>query len=125
MKALIRTAILTLVMLPAIVAAQEPNPMAGYWKGGIELDELLVELRIQGEVVTGPISTNKVGDLYIRNGTVSGNTISFTSPNLDPDNQSVLLVWNGQLSGDQLSFTVAPEDNQGPAREFILTRRAN
>jgi len=123
MKVLIRIAALTVLMLPAFVSAQEPaNPMAGFWAGGAEQDDLLLELRIRGDVVTGPISTNKGGDFYIRNGTVSGNTIIFTSPNLDPENQTVSLAWNGLLSGDQLSFTVTP-DPQGPAREFVLKRR--
>ena len=125
MKAVIRIAALTLLMLPAMISAQEPvNPMAGYWTGGPEQDDLLLDLRIQGDVVTGPISTRNIGDLYIRNGSVTANTIEFTSPNLDEANREVALVWHGQLSGnDELAFSIAREDNQGEPREVILKRR--
>jgi hypothetical protein len=125
MKALIRIAALTLLMLPAMVSAQEPaNPMAGYWTGGPEQEDLLLDLRIQGDVVTGPISTRHIGDLYIRKGTVTANTIEFTSPSLDLANREIVLVWHGQLSGDgELALVITREDNLGEPREVVLKRR--
>jgi len=72
--------------------------------------------------VSGPIFMH--GDEeYIRNGTVTANTVAFISPRLIPEERDVPLVWSGQLTGDQLSFSVVPEDHDGPAREFTLTRR--
>lgn len=130
MKALIRVTALTLLLLPVILSAQEPqHPLAGYWRGPMvegagEDGEVTIELRIQGEVVTGPISTSKIGDLSIRNGTVSGNTIHFTSPGLDPGTPGVSLVWTGQLSGNnELAVSVIVEGGDGTAQEFVLTKR--
>ena len=134
MKSLFRVTALgmiaiALLLLPVIAAAQEPqHPLAGYWRGamvagGGEDTEVAIELRIQGDVVTGPISTKQIADLYIRNGSVTGNTVQFTSPSLDPANQAAL-VWTGQLTGNnELAVSVVPEGG-GDAREFVLTRPA-
>jgi hypothetical protein len=128
MKVLIRIAALSLLMIPSLISAQEPqpaNPFAGYWKGAIEEKALLIELRVQGEVVTGPIFMSGFGERYIRNGTVAGSTIQFTSPRLDlsPEDRDVAVVWTGQLTGDELSFSIQAEDHEGPVHEFVLTRR--
>jgi hypothetical protein len=98
MKSLTRLVALTLLLLPMIVAAQEP----------------------EGEVVTGPIFVNGF-ERFIRQGTVAGNTISFISPGLNENDYDASLTWNGQLTGNQLAFSVVPESG-GPAREFVLTK---
>jgi hypothetical protein len=127
MKSLIRIASLTLLMIPAMLTAQEPtNPLAGYWEGTFQgsngAERVLVELRVQGDAVTGPIFLH--GDeQYIRNGTVTGNTIAFTSPRLDAADRDVPLTWTGQLAGNELAFSVVAEDRGGPVREFVLTRQ--
>ena len=131
MKTLSRIAALTLLMLPAMVVAQEPqHPLAGYWEGEVteagstEPVRLLVELRIQGDVVNGPVFMLG-GEQYIRQGgVVTANTVTFTTPRLNLNDRNVPLAWTGQLSGDnQLAFSVVPEDGQEPAREFVLTKQ--
>jgi hypothetical protein len=128
MKALIRIVALSLLIVPAVVSAQEPQPVSpfnGYWEGTIEETSVLVELRVQGEIATGPIFVSGFGERYIREGAVAGNTIQFITPHLDPtpEDQAPRVVWNGQLAGDELAFSIANEGGSGPAREFVLRRR--
>lgn len=118
-----------LLLLPALASAQqEPqHPLAGVWAGVMseaEDSEVLVDLRIIGEVVTGPINTSSLGDLYIRDGQVTGNTIHFKSPSLSAQGEGPALVWSGQLTGNnELAFSVAPESGDGAVKEFVLRKR--
>lgn len=127
MKSLIRSLALALLLMPALVLAQEPNPLAGPWAGSITEDGVAlpvsIELRIQADVVTGPIFMHGAEE-YMRNGTVVGNTISFTTPPLNAADRNVPVVWSGQFADGQLAFSVVAEDREGPVREFILTRPA-
>jgi hypothetical protein len=131
MKALVRLTALTLLFLPALVVAQEPqpqHPLSGYWRGamvagGGEDSEVTLDLRIQGDVVTGPISSVAVSDLMIRDGSVTPNSIRFTSPSLNPD-QPGTLVWTGQLtSASELVFSVVADAPDSTPIEFTLTHR--
>jgi hypothetical protein len=127
MKAVIRVAVLISCLVPALVSAQEPqvhHPLAGYWSAVMAPgeDEVVLELRVEGDVVTGPVGATGRGDLYIRNGSVTANSVHFTSPSLTPDGPA--LVWTGQLTGEnELAFSVVPEGADNPAREFVATKR--
>ncbi len=128
MKSLIRIAALTMLMLPALVSAQEPtNPLAGYWEGAIDEGSgpvpVLLELRIQGDVVTGPIFMHGF-ERYMRPGTVTANSVEFITPRLNDADRDVPLLWIGQLTANnELVFSVVADDREGPAREFTLTRK--
>jgi len=129
MKLVVRIAVLMVLLFPALSRAQEnPHPLAGPWAGYmVEGDdsELVIELQVEGEVVTGPIVIKAVGEIYIRNGSVTPNSIHFTTPALDPAAQGAALVWTGQLMGNgELAFSVVTEGaDGGPATEFVVKRR--
>jgi hypothetical protein len=128
MNALIRVVALSLSLLPVMVSAQEPqsHPLAGAWRGSIaspdgQSIELIVEMRIQGDVVTGPVFA-PVGEVYMRSGTVTANSVAFTTPRLSEADRDVPMVWTGQLSGDNtLAVSVVPEGG-GTAIELVLTK---
>lgn len=129
MKSWIRVSVFTLLLLPTMVVAQEPQPqhaLTGSWTGvmGEGGAEVLLELEVQGEVVKGPIFAHGgVGDRYISNGTVTGNTIHFISPGLDPDVETSPLEWTGQVTGNnEIAFSVVPEGGSAPVKEFVLTK---
>jgi hypothetical protein len=128
MKVLIRVAVVISFLVPALVSAQEPqvqHPLAGYWSVVMAQgeDEVVIELRVGGDVVTGPIGTTGRADLYIRNGSVTANSVHFTSPSLK-DDDGPALVWTGQLTGEnELAFSVAPEGAESLVREFVATKR--
>ena len=126
MKAVIRVALFVLFLVPALVSAQEPqHPLAGHWSAVMAQgeDEVVLDLRIEGDVVTGPVGATGRGDLYIRDGSVTANSLHFTSPSLTDGGPA--LVWTGQLTGkNELAFSVVPEGADSPVREFVATRRA-
>lgn len=131
MKAVFRIAVLSLSLLPVFASAQqpEPHPLAGTWKGTIAIggveSEVRVELRIEGDVVTGPIN-GPAGEIFMQPGKVAPDGVSFTSPRLSSQDRDVLLVWTGQVTGENsLSFVVATEDLQDPSFELTLTRAVN
>lgn len=131
MKAFIRIAVVMIALLPALAIAQEPqpHPLAGFWKGtitaeGTEPFEFSVQFRIQGDVVTGPILST-AGEVYLKDGTVTANSVSFTSARPDLKDGAPL-AWTGQLSGDgTLAVSVSPQDNSSPAVDIILTKLAD
>ncbi|HWI16277.1 MAG TPA: hypothetical protein VNT81_00920 [Vicinamibacterales bacterium] len=119
------------LLLPALASAQEAqpqHPLAGHWAGQVALAgqdrEIVVEFTIEGEAVTGPIIAAQIGEFIIRNGSVTGNSIHFTSPNIAPLGEGPALVWSGQLTGaNELAFSVVTESGEGQASEFVLTKR--
>lgn len=87
-------------------------------------DEVVIELRVEGDIVTGPVGTTGSADLYIRDGSVTANSVQFTSPSLKGDGPP--LLWTGHLTGqNELAFSVVPEGAESPVREFVATRRPN
>lgn len=126
MKALIRTAVLAVFLLPAMVSAQEPHPFAGAWKGILGADgaqsEVRIELRIEGDVVTGPIQA-PAGEIFMQPGKVTPRGVSFTSGPLNPQDRDVPMVWTGQATDENtLTFVVTAEDLAGPTFELVVTR---
>jgi len=116
---------------PALAAAQEPqpsaqHPLAGQWAGFLAEDgtgEFVVDLQVEGEVASGPIIVTAVGEFYVRDGFASANSVQFTSASLS-QGEGPTLTWTGQLTGNnELAFTVVSGDG-GPAREFLLKKRA-
>jgi hypothetical protein len=126
MKALIRTCVLALSLLPTLISAQEPHPFAGAWKGVLGTagaqSEVRIELRIEGDVVTGPI-LGPAGEMFMQPGKVTARGVSFTSGPLNPQDRDVPLVWTGQATDENtLTFVVTAEDLEGPTFELTVTR---
>lgn len=129
MKSLIRIATLTLLMIPAMLSAQAPaSPIAGYWEGTIDgangAQRVLVELRVQGDAVTGPVFMNGDEQYIQQGGTATANSVTFTTPRLHGGDRNVQITWTGQLTGNnELAFTLASADGQDPVREIVLTKQ--
>lgn len=126
MKALIRTVVLAVLLVPALLSAQEPHPFAGVWKGmfGAEgaQSEVRIDLRIEGDVVTGPI-LGPGGEIYMQPGKVTPRGVSFSSGPLNPQDRNVPMIWTGQATDENtLTFVVTAEDLEGPTFEIVVTR---
>jgi hypothetical protein len=125
MTLLMRAAVLSVLLIPGVVSAQAV-PLAGLWEGSVNQDgaavPVVVELRIQGDVVTGPIFLQGA-EQYIRDGKVLGESVEFISGRLNEADRDVPYVWTGTLTGDQISFSVIAADREGPSRGFIVTRQ--
>jgi hypothetical protein len=74
--------------------------------------------KVDGENLTGTI-TGPQGDLPIKDGKVSGDSISFTQT-LSFGGNEVKLLYKGKVSGNEIKFT--REREGGQAREFTAKR---
>ena len=84
--------------------------------------EVRIELRIEGDVVTGPI-LGPAGEMFMQPGKVTPRGVSFTSGPLNPQDRDVPLVWTGQATDENtLTFVVTAEDLEGPTFELTVTR---
>jgi hypothetical protein len=74
--------------------------------------------KVDGDKLTGT-TTGPQGDVPIKDGKVSGDTISFTQT-LSFGGNDVKLIYKGKVSGDEIKFT--REREGGQAREFTAKR---
>ncbi|MFB3826594.1 MAG: hypothetical protein ACE15B_07480 [Bryobacteraceae bacterium] len=92
--------------------AQVPSRQAGQTR------EQTFNFKAEGGKLTGTVS-GRQNDVPILNGTISGDTISFTVKMQYGDN-TVEQKYTGTVSGDEIKFK--REGGQGPAREFTAKR---
>ena len=125
MKALIRTAAVTLCLLPAVLFGQAG--VIGNWGGAMPADtgevSLQIEFRQDGEAVAGIVFIDGT-EQYFKEGAITGDGLQFTTGRLREGDRDVPYNWRGVLVENSLTFTVTAADNDGPAREFTLTRQA-
>jgi hypothetical protein len=74
--------------------------------------------KVDGDTLTGT-TTGPQGEVPIKDGKVSGDTISFTQT-LSFGGNEVKLLYKGKVSGDEIKFT--REREGGQAREFTAKR---
>lgn len=98
-RRLICVGLLALCAVPA--AAQDAS---GIWNASIKTAQgdlpLVIELAADGKTLTGTFSNHFMPKIPIRDGTVSGNKLSFTLILA-----SVTLAYEGVLDGDTLTLT--------------------
>ena len=74
--------------------------------------------KVNGDQLTGTTSGPQ-GDVPIKDGKVSGDTITFTQE-VNFGGNDVKLIYKGKVSGDEIKFT--REREGGQAREFTAKR---
>src|SRR5947207_532001 len=76
-------------------------------------------LKADGDKLTGTM-TGPQGDIEIKDGTISGNNISF-KVNLEFNGNSIVLLYKGVVSGDQIKFT-REREGAGQTQEFTAQK---
>ena len=72
--------------------------------------------------LTGSIAGGRGGEVAIKEGTISGNTLKFKSTQQGRGGE-VNMSWSGTLKGDEIAFSRAIEGGTGQAQEFTLKRQ--
>jgi hypothetical protein len=109
------------VLLAMTVTAAD---VSGKWNAqvpgrGGQTRDTTFNLKVDGDKLTGAM-TGPQGDVEIKDGTISGNNISF-KVNLEFNGNSIVLLFKGVASGDQIKFT-REREGAGQTQEFTAKR---
>jgi hypothetical protein len=112
---------LGLLALPILVLAQASvnGTWTGEVQGGRGAQMVTLNLKADGNKLTGTSAGGRGGDIPIENGTIMGNMLKFTTKQMGRGGE-VTLTWTGTLKGDEIAFSRVAEGGQ-PV-EFTLKR---
>jgi hypothetical protein len=115
-----------LLALPSLASAQDSvnGSWSGEVQGGRGPQTIAMNLKADGEKLTGALTGGRGGDIAIEDGSISGNKLKFKTKlpgrNGGPD---VMMTWSGTLKGDEIAFSRVAEGAQGQAQEFTVKRQ--
>jgi hypothetical protein len=95
------------------VRADAKGGLTGTWewivhRGG-KAGVATVELKLQGDRVTGVMHGRNGKDMKVANGTFKGGQVSFEVPAVNPDGSRMVHRYNGKLTGDTITGTAEIE----------------
>jgi hypothetical protein len=100
------------------------SPVAGTWIDAT----FTLELRTNGDNLTGGVTEGQLGRHEISNGRVNGSKLGFTT-DAKLNGKDVVLEWNGEVVGDELTLTRVirsgpPRRGPGPFNGPFVLRRS-
>ncbi len=116
MKLVLRLFILLafLSILPGATAAD----FSGTWKGAIDVQgtsmPMTINLKSDGNTVTGTIDGLPNSPIEIHDGTIAGDAVTFWI-NADYQGQTYKILYKGKVGADQISFDLGTEDGSWSA----------
>jgi riboflavin synthase alpha subunit len=116
MKLVLRLFILFafLSILPGAMAAD----FSGTWKGAVDVQgtsmPMTINLKSDGNTVTGTIDGLPNSPIEIHDGTIAGDAVTFWI-NADYQGQTYKIVYKGKIAADQISFNFGTEDGSWSA----------
>jgi hypothetical protein len=116
----------TLAALALAVPAVAQNSVDGKWTGEVQggrgPQTITMTFKADGGTLTGSITGGRGGEVQIKEGTISGNTIKFKSTQMGRGGE-VNISWSGTVKGDEIAMTRTIEGGQGQPQEFTLKRQ--
>ena len=101
------------------------NKVDGKWVGDISTPRgssgVTLVLKSDGNKLTGTIDLG-LGDSPIENGTINGNTITFSQRQSSIRSGNVTMNYTGTISGDEIKFTRKTDVGEGQVVEFTAKR---
>ncbi len=108
-----------------VAAAVWAADISGKWtaqvpgRGG-QTRESIFNFKVDGEKLTGTVSSGQAGDLAITNGKVTGDEISFVVV-MSFGGNDIKQNYKGKISGDEIKFTRTREGSD-QSQEFTAKR---
>jgi hypothetical protein len=93
--------------------ADDKGDLSGTWewivhRGG-KAGVATVELKLEGDQVTGVMHGKDGKEMKVKNGTFKGGRVSFEVPAVNPDGSQMVHRYNGTLTGDMITGTAEIE----------------
>ena len=100
--------------------------VTGKWGGDMEGRDgnaihTTMNLKAEGNSLTGTVSGMRGGDTAISDGHVDGDSVTFSVVREFNGNQ-FKMNYKGKVNGDSIHFTVTREGGEGQSREFDVKR---
>ena len=112
MKAVLRL-LLLLPIVAVLVPAARAADVSGTWKGAFDFQgnsvPLTINLKAEGDKVTGTVEGLPTTPTEIHDGAVAGDTVTFWV-NTDYEGETYKLVYKGKMTADGISFDFGTED---------------
>lgn len=100
----IKAAILCLLATGVVLAA-DPS---GKWEAAMQSPrgdvKMTINLKADGEALTGTIGNERMGESEIQDGKISGDEISFKQV-MERGDRKLTIEWKGTVKGDELELT--------------------
>jgi len=123
---LTRAVALTVGVLMMATPALAQNAVGGKWSGEVQggrgPQQLTLTLKADGDTLTGSLTGGRGGEVQIKDGKISGSTITFKSTQMGRGGE-INLSWSGTVKGDEIAMTRTVEGGQGQSQEFTLKRQ--
>ena len=111
MKSLVR--LLSFAVLFSILPAAKAADVSGTWKGAFDFQgssiTLTLHLTVAGTTVTGTVEGLPTTPAEIHDGTLAGDTVTF-SVDSDYEGQTYKLLYKGKIASDTISFDFGTAD---------------
>jgi riboflavin synthase alpha subunit len=116
MKLVLR--LFTLFAFLSILPVARAADPSGTWKGAIDVQgtsmPMTINLKSDGNTVTGTIDGPPNSPIEIHDGTIAGDAVTFWI-NADYQGQTYKVVYKGKIAADQISFDLGTEDGSWSA----------
>ncbi len=119
----IRLLALSSILILALASAALAADINGKWKATMESQmgsmEMNFAFKVDGEKITGTMSSEMMGEQQISEGVIKGDDVSFAVAMEGPMG-AMKITYKGKVAGDEMKLTMQFGDR--PGRELTLTR---
>lgn len=95
--------------------------LTGRWSAVGNNVEVTLELKVEGNVVTGAVVNPRSGPAEIRDGRIDGDAISFYVVRT-ANNATTKILWQGTVAGEEIHFTRRVDGGNDAGMQVIAKR---
>lgn len=110
----------SLVFLALLTAAWAAD-VTGQWKAEIQGANITINLKMEGQTLTGTLDNSLAGPTDIKDGKIDGDAVSFYVVRMLGENETKVM-WKGTVAGDEIKFTRQAQGGAGNPDAIVAKR---